>query len=326
MFFEFLNSFRCNEAPTHWAFGKFNGKFKIPEDKYNDFIKLYITEIRNKTELNILECQKDYSKILIDIDININKDKWNNERLYDDNLINKIGKLYIKAINKNLVVEGEDLKVFLFEKQQPTINEEKNTVKDGFHLMFPNIITSKLMREKIYNDVLTMDETLKNILDKAVINNGWFLYGSSKPNREPYNITCIYNHKMKELNEEIKLKTLIKNCSIYGCNETMSILEKETIKQPEQIKKVEKEYKPNQNENNDIKTILDNINPSRFDDYNDWLSLYMIFKNCNLDMSLFYKYSEKSNKYNKLKLTKYKENSTKRRTSHINIVFLVKTR
>jgi len=281
MFFYFLNSFSCNEAPTHLAYGKFNGKFKIPEDKCDDFIKLYITEIRNKTELNILECQKDYSKILIDIDININKDEWKNERLYNDNLIKKIGKLYIKAINKNLVVEEEDLKCFLFEKQHPTINEEKNTVKDGFHLMFPNIITSKLMREKIYNDVLTMDETLKNILDKAVINNGWFLYGSSKPNREPYNITCIYNHKMKELNEEIKLKTLIKNCSIYGCNETMSILEKETIEQPEQIKKEQKEYISRQYWNNDIETVSEYFNTSRFDDCNDRLSIYMIFNNHN---------------------------------------------
>jgi len=89
MFFNFLDSFRCTEAPTHLAYGKFNGKFKIPEDKHDEFMKLYMKEIKNKTELNILECQKDYSKILIDIDIKINKDEWDNERLYDDDLIRK---------------------------------------------------------------------------------------------------------------------------------------------------------------------------------------------------------------------------------------------
>jgi len=312
MFFNFLDSFRCTEAPTHLAYGKFNGKFKIPEDKHDEFMKLYIKEIKNKSELNILECQKDYSKILIDIDIKINKDEWDNERLYDDDLIRKIGKLYIKAIKKNLIVEEDDLKCYLFEKQEPTIIKDKNIVKDGFHLMFPNIVTSKLIREQIYNDVLSMDESLKSVLDKAVINNGWFLYGSSKPNLKPYEVTGVYNYKMKVLDEKIKLNNIIKTCSIYGCNDTMSILENETIQQPEPIKKVEKEYKSNnnqvKNDDDDIKIILENLNSSRFDDYNDWLSMYMIFKNCNLDMSLFYEYSERSDKYNKVENDKILKN------------------
>jgi len=73
MFYEFLNNHRCTEAPTHLAYGNFNGKFNIPSDQYNEFIKLYNNELKNEKELNILECQTDYSKILIDIDIKINK-------------------------------------------------------------------------------------------------------------------------------------------------------------------------------------------------------------------------------------------------------------
>jgi phage/plasmid-associated DNA primase len=50
-----------------------------------------------------------------------------------------------------------------------------------------------------------------------------------------------------------------------------------------------------------IDTILDNINASRFDEYTDWLSLYMVFVNDNLNKKLFESHSKKSIKYNKNK-------------------------
>ena len=80
MIYEFLNKCRCTENQTHLAFGNnFNGKFNIPLDKHDEFIKLYSKELQNNKELTILECQKDYSKILIDIDIKINKEDYKNE-------------------------------------------------------------------------------------------------------------------------------------------------------------------------------------------------------------------------------------------------------
>jgi P4 family phage/plasmid primase-like protien len=42
-----------------------------------------------------------------------------------------------------------------------------------------------------------------------------------------------------------------------------------------------------------LNTILDNLNPSRFINYTDWINIYMIFKNEKLDISLFNYYSKK---------------------------------
>ena len=46
-----------------------------------------------------------------------------------------------------------------------------------------------------------------------------------------------------------------------------------------------------------LKFILDNINVSRYDDFNDWKILGIIFKNHNLPVDLFDEYSKKSEKY-----------------------------
>ena len=75
------------------------------------------------------------------------------------------------------------------------------------------------MREKIYNDVLLMDVSLKSMLDKAVINNGWFMYGSSKPNKQPYELTEVFNNKMYEITEKFSFSRsrIIKKLSVYNC-------------------------------------------------------------------------------------------------------------
>ena len=54
-----------------------------------------------------------------------------------------------------------------------------------------------------------------------------------------------------------------------------------------------------------IITILDNLNENRWNTYEDWIKIYMIFVNENLDLDLFNTYSKKSSKYNKEKNDKF---------------------
>lgn len=78
----------------------------------------------------------------------------------------------------------------------------------------------------------------------------------------------------------------------------------ENIKK-EDIKPIEKKDRgdflakvPNKKDNNDIYKILDNLNIKRFDNYNDWLYLHMIFINEKLDLDILKSYCKKSSKYN----------------------------
>ena len=61
-----------------------------------------------------------------------------------------------------------------------------------------------------------------------------------------------------------------------------------------QIEKIKYQY----NNDYELITILDSLNSSRWNDYNEWLILYCIFLNENLPKGIFDKYSKKhSNKY-----------------------------
>ena len=50
--------------------------------------------------------------------------------------------------------------------------------------------------------------TIEDIFDKCIIEkNNWLMYGSSKPHKEPYKITDIYNNKNKCLTKITVNKT-----------------------------------------------------------------------------------------------------------------------
>jgi hypothetical protein len=343
-FLNFLNSFRCTENPTHLSYGKFNGKFSIPSDKYDDFMKLYYKEIKGgNQELSILECQKDYSKILIDIDIKVDKNNWDGKRLYSNKLIKKIGNYYIDSICRFLSVDSNDLKSYLFEKSEPTIKDDE--VKDGFHLVFPNIVTTKQIREMIYNEVVErcnedlifgIENKANEIIDKAVVSkNSWFLFGSTKPNNKPYEITCIFGDNMKVLEEKVTLKDVIKSCSLYNCSESnktnmrddidIDIEENEPPKGPE----IKEDITPAKSDDSKekISDLLKNLNDKRADDYESWLSVLFFLKNASVKdeyLDLFHEFSRRSNKYDFHNINKKWKECKKRDGNKIGIGTMIK--
>ena len=84
-------------------------------------------------------------------------------------------------------------------------------MKDGIHIMLPFIVAKydvlHLVREEIIKDQEVVDyfknlgftNPLDDIIDKSVIQrNNWFMYGSSKPGKEAYQLTKIFNMKTEE--------------------------------------------------------------------------------------------------------------------------------
>jgi len=60
-------------------------------------------------------------------------------------------------------------------------------------------------------------ENVDKIIDKAVVSsNGWFLYGSKKPNGELYKLTKIYNWDLENIfNGDLTDKEIIKYLSFH---------------------------------------------------------------------------------------------------------------
>ena len=183
---------------THLSYGLFSGKFSINKQDHKEFIKLYINAINNGVnDFSILEKQPEHSRIIVDVDL-IKSDVNINNRLYNEKLIKKVSKYYIKSIQKHLNVNDEDLNINVFEKPELK-QQEDNKYKDGFHLVFPNVITDAKTRHLIYNYALKLCvknnifdeyENENNVLDLAVVSkNSWFLYGSTKPGKPAYKLT-----------------------------------------------------------------------------------------------------------------------------------------
>jgi P4 family phage/plasmid primase-like protien len=212
--YKFLEKFKVFGGPeikyTHVSMGdSFLGKFNLDKKSRKDFIELYVEAVEYGATFSIAEKLKEYGPLLIDIDLEVPQDKYNNERLYDLNMIIEVINAYKKSIVKYLDVTESDLQVALIEK--PTSTKKTLTIKDGFHLIFYNICANSKLRHIIRDDVVTSLESsdtfnnfnnnIDKIIDKAVVNtNCWLMYGSKKNDGYLYKLTKIFSKKNEELN------------------------------------------------------------------------------------------------------------------------------
>ena len=216
--YDLLDKNRFNEntkvEPTHQSYGLFRGVFVLDKLNRKEFMELYTKAIIGGVkDLSILERQKDFAPIIIDVDLELPSEEYKiGSRLYNNNMIIDITKKYIEAINTYLDVPDGQFRICLFEKPKP--QEKEGIFKDGFHVMFPDLCVYTKMRHLIRYKVVkmcdeegTFDGFLNGpdkIIDKAVVSsNGWFLYGSAKPNGQLYTLSCIYDMKLNKIYDHI---------------------------------------------------------------------------------------------------------------------------
>lgn len=216
--YDLLDKNRFNDdtkvEPTHQSYGLFRGVFVLDKLQRKEFMELYKKAIvHGVKDFSILERQKDYAPIIVDIDIEIPSEDYKlGSRLYNNKMVINIIKKYIEAINTYINIPDNQFRICLFEKPNP--QEKDGIFKDGFHIMFPDICVHTKLRHLIrYNVVKVCDEegTFEGflngpdkIIDKAVVSsNGWFLYGSTKPNRQLYTLSYIYDKDLNKIYNHI---------------------------------------------------------------------------------------------------------------------------
>ena len=206
----FLNKNRCINNFTHTSMGTPKGKYKI---KCRDRVKFYDLYYKHVFENNlpayltesIKDC--DYTPLRINIDLNYyNK---NPIRVYTREDIDKICLLYMNKIEEYLEeLEDFERTFYILEKPLPTYevdnigNTKKNKllVKDGFHIIAPNIIINNYLHIKFrdfackncpdFLDRYSFSNSYDNIFDRRVIfGRHWQMYGSTKPEKSPYLVT-----------------------------------------------------------------------------------------------------------------------------------------
>jgi P4 family phage/plasmid primase-like protien len=96
--------------------------------------------------------------------------------------------------------------------------------------------------------------------------------------------------------ESAKLRTFIEEPKIKQVKEIREV--QKTIKTEE-----EKLYESKEtiNDNNQLKELLNGLNPIRHDNFDYWIRIYWVFINEKLNLNLFKEFSQKSNKYDEYK-------------------------
>lgn len=312
----FLKKYRVEKDSefTHTGLGKFAGKYYIGGDNQDDFYSHYSKALENGEELNITEKHRDISPVLIDLDF---KQTVAN-RLYTDDMIMKFLNALKDQINQ--YIDTKDMTFYVMEKPEPRKDKKEGQYKDGVHIVVNNVITKPeiqfIIRENIINNDIkdifgsTFTNKYDDIYDEAVIQrNNWFLYGSKKPDEEyPWVITKTFDSSLNEIDNNFSDTELVELLSIRNKFD-VSKTKADKVEEIQEWKAKHGKPKNNSEDNqadirhipSDCETIVKLVkmlNPTRADDYHQWIAVGACLYNINEDLlGLWIEFSKQSNKY-----------------------------
>ena len=185
------------------------GSFYIPENKMNEFYRLYYKhlwedgkkEFLTEAQINYLNDKK-VGPILVDFDFRYNpliKDRQHTSSHILDIIDLYLEEIkYMTVLNKNITIN-----IYVFEKQNVNCLTNEKTTKDGIHMIISLAMKHSeqcFLRKRILKSIPNIweDLPLKNdwdsVLDEGISSGktNWQVFGSRKPNNEAYRMTYMY--------------------------------------------------------------------------------------------------------------------------------------
>jgi len=199
----------CTDKPlTHTKMS--GGKYYIPESEYEEFQRLYSIDSDNGIRTTLSEIKSEHAfKLFFDIDM-LDFQEISSEYILS------IGSLIQKQVKKYFV-SGEDLTYVIATTQTKSVTkDETEYVKNGIHIIYPNLFVNKDMALQIrYTVVLKLESEFgereiksnpwSDVIDCAPYSNGLKMVFSVKVVRCE---DCKDNNgkQREELNEIVKLR------------------------------------------------------------------------------------------------------------------------
>jgi P4 family phage/plasmid primase-like protien len=192
-----------------------SGKWFIPDDFYPKFQDELISYLEKnpKAELHFLEKPNEfYNMVKVDVDLRFKateeelKQKKLPERRYNEDLVAHLINIIVENL-MGIIEVPETYKIYIQEKTLPRIIHQEKIIKDGIHIIIPEIVMSNTalyyLRDKIIADDTLKDllneigniTAIPDVIDKRIIwPNPWFIYGCGKPddNGNYYKVSTVY--------------------------------------------------------------------------------------------------------------------------------------
>jgi P4 family phage/plasmid primase-like protien len=196
-------------GPTGWS-----GKYKIPDDEYDAFLRLAHDHVfKGGKACSLLERHLPQSPVLIDLDFRYPAGGPLQRRITTEQ-IREFVAAYADAVARFFGPTPTPLQFFVMQKPAP--EAEKDLHKDGVHIVCPSLTTVPEIQYAIrgwllQNNVIErifggsdMTNQPQDCLDLSVIaRNNWFLYGACKPNKPTYKLMSVYGAMVPETYEPI---------------------------------------------------------------------------------------------------------------------------
>jgi len=191
--------------------GEHAGKYFIPDENYEQFLDItakYLFEERGRP-MNLVEQPNPNGPkpLVIDLDFRYRKDR---------SLAHPFEQSHIKAFTEKLT-EGlgtffdlnpyEELRYFVSLRPQAYVDKKSGEIKDGIHIVCPDIILSFEKQGALRNWMLGQDAIKETFKGTSFINEpegiydasctrkqGWFLYGESKPDIPAYTLSYVLDY------------------------------------------------------------------------------------------------------------------------------------
>lgn len=198
-FYQFLERHRVEKGAdfTHTSLGYPRGSYYVSRDHHASFLDAY-TQAVSQTFLYMTEKHCDISPVLIDLDFKYNgSDK---SRRYNETHLKHIVTGYIACMSELLNLRSPVTAVIM-EKPNPT--ECAVGIKDGIHIVFPDIVTPPTEQYMIRTEVLKrLPQVIADLApanpwncvidDNVIVRNNWMMYGSVKPGAHAYSVTRVW--------------------------------------------------------------------------------------------------------------------------------------
>jgi P4 family phage/plasmid primase-like protien len=221
----FLNKYRTGDDGvfTHTSLGTPLGSFNIPNSELPTLWDVINKNLEASIPTYLTEKPQNPCAIKVDLDFRFDYEEAN--RLYTWDHIAGTINLYNEAIRHYMDVDPNHFCCMVFERNEPY--RQDGNLKDGVHLIYPDIICDTTIQHMIRNRVLenihvvfsslTLKNSYEDMIDKAVISkNNWLMYGCQKPGRDPYSLSRVVDSTMTEVDvSHYTNRHLIELLSLY---------------------------------------------------------------------------------------------------------------
>jgi len=208
--YHFLLTFKVEKGVefTHTSFMRPAGSFYIPTSRMDEFYRLYGKALQRGEDTYLTKKHRHLGPVVIDFDFRYDVPSalpacLLELRRHTQAHIDGIVRSVCKVVTHFTTPGARGFQVYVMEKPEPVV--ASSAVKDGLHIVIPDIVTRPavqyMMRNALLEDTtmqrvlveLGMSNNPRNCIDEEVIEkNNWMMHGSKKPNAEPYAVTHLF--------------------------------------------------------------------------------------------------------------------------------------